>query len=115
MDMAMNKKNPYGIVKRRYVTEKATVLQNLKNAKSNKCVARFENPKYVFLVDPKANKKEIAEAIAAIYSDKKITVIGVNTINVKPKKYNPRGRMRAGRDIALKKAIVTFAVGDEIE
>ena len=111
----MNNKNPYDIVKRRYITEKATMLEKLKESKSNKCIARCESPKYVFLVDPKANKKEIAQAIETIYSDKGVTVVAVNTINMKSKKYNRRGRMQGGKDNAFKKAIVTFAAGNGIE
>ena len=111
----MKTTNPFKIVKRRYITEKAGVLENLKHATSNKSVARCENPKYVFLVDPKANKQQIAQAIEQIYADKNITVVAVNTINVKPKKYNPRGRMNAGRSVAFKKAIVTLAVGDSVD
>lgn len=109
------KKNPFDVVKQRYVTEKARVLENLKNATSNKCVARCENPKYLFLVDPKANKQEIAQAVEEIYSEQGVKVVAVNTINVKPKIYNPRGKMKAGRDKRMKKAIVTLAVGGMIE
>jgi len=111
----MKHNNPYTIIKRRYITEKASMLQGLKDASSNKSLARCENPKYVFLVDPKANKKEIAGALEEIYRDKHIRVVAVNTINVKPKQYNPRGRMNAGRATMQKKAIVTLAVGDQID
>lgn len=111
----MKHNNPYQVIKQRYITEKASVLQGLKDAKSNASLARCENPKYVFLVDPKANKKEIAEALEQIYADKHIRVIAVNTINVKPKQYRPRGRMNPGRSTFQKKAIVTLAVGDTID
>lgn len=111
----MKHNNPYQVIKRRYVTEKSSMLQGLKDAKSNKSVARCENPKYVFLVDPKANKKEIAEALEEIYRDKHIRVVAVNTINVKPKQYNRRGRMRPGRSTLQKKAIVTLEVGNQID
>ena len=111
----MKHTNPYQVIKQRYITEKASVLQGLKDADSNPSLARCENPKYVFLVDPKANKREIAGALEEIYRDKHIRVIAVNTINVKPKLYRRRGRMNPGRDIAQKKAIVTLAVGDSIE
>lgn len=111
----MKYRNPYEVIKQRYITEKASVLQGLKDADSNPSLARCENPKYVFLVDPKANKNEIAQALEEIYRDKHIRVVAVNTINVKPKIYGRRGRMKPGRDIAQKKAIVTLAVGDSIE
>lgn len=107
--------NPYHVIKKRYITEKASVLQGLKDAKSNRSVARCENPKYVFLVDPKANKQEIARAVEEIYQTQHIKVVAVNTINVKPKNYNRRGRMNPGRSTAMKKAVVTLAVGNSIE
>ena len=111
----MKHNNPYQVIKRRYITEKTSMLQGLKDASSNKSLARCENPKYTFLVDPKANKNEIAEALEEIYADKHIRVVAVNTINVKPKQFNRRGRMSAGRSTLQKKAIVTLAVGDQIE
>jgi large subunit ribosomal protein L23 len=111
----MKNSNPYQVIKRRYITEKTSMLQGLKDSTSNRSVSRCENPKLVFLVDPKANKLEIKNAIEEIYKDKHVRVVGVNTINVKPKKYRPRGRMNAGRDVAMKKAVVTFAAGDSIE
>ena len=111
----MKHNNPYQVIKCRYITEKASMLQSLKDAKSNKSLARCENPKYVFLVDPKANKKEIAEALEEIYRDNHIRVVAVNTVTVKPKQYNRRGRMRAGRSTLQKKAIVTLTVGDQID
>ena len=108
-------KSPYDIVKRRYLTEKSAVLENLKNATSNKCVARAENPKYVFLVDLKANKKEIKEAVEQIYKEKNIRVQAVNTITAKPKLRNRRGRMQPGTKQGFKKAIVTLSVGHTID
>lgn len=109
----MLKKSPYDIVKSRYVTEKARVMEGLHSNTSNACVRKCDTPKYVFLVDKRANKQEIAEAVEAIYAEKNIKVIGVNTINVKPKRRTVRGR--SGMRPALKKAIVTLEAGDLIE
>lgn len=109
----MAKKDPYQIVKHQLVTEKAMVLQELKNATSNPSLKRCESPKYVFVVDRKANKAEIATAIEDIYSDKNIKVVAVNTINVKPKARRVRGR--AGMKPGFKKAIVTLEKGDSID
>lgn len=109
----MNNKSPYDIIKRRYVTEKSTLLSNLKDMTSNPSLRRFENPKYVFLVDPRANKIEIAKALEEIYAERKIKVVGVNTINVKGKMRRVRGRL--GRTASFKKAIVTLEKGDELE
>lgn len=105
--------NPYQIIKHMHVTEKTRMLQELKNAKSNRCVARCESPKYTFIVDPKANKKEIAQAVEAIYSDKNIKVVGVNTINVPSKMRRVRGRY--GMTAGFKKAIVTLDKGDSLD
>lgn len=109
----MAEKNPYQIIKNLRVTEKTVVLENLKNAKSNPCIARCESPKYVFVVDPKANKKEIANALEEIYSAQGIKVVAVNTINVRAKPRRVRGRL--GSKSAFKKAIVTLRDGDSLE
>lgn len=107
-------KNPYDVIKSRYVTEKATVLEQLHTAESNKSVSRCKNPKYVFVVDRHANKKEIAEAVEAIYREQKIKVVKINTIHGK-RKTKKRGRGRPGETAAFKKAIVTLEEGDSIE
>ncbi len=108
-------KSPFDLIKKRYITEKTAVLESLKNASSNKCVARCENPKYTFLVDDRAKKPQIAEAIEEIYVENNVKVVAVNTINVKPKKKNRRGRMNQGEKGGYKKAIVTLAVGNSID
>lgn len=107
------KKNPYSIVKSIHVTEKSRMLQGLKDSSSNKYIRKFEAPKYVFIVDVDAKKPEIADAIEEIYSEKKIKVVSVNTINVKGKRTRYRGRF--GRSSSYKKAIVTLEVGDSID
>ena len=66
--------NPYQVIKAKRVTEKGRVLENLVNAKSNKCLARCESPKIVFDVDSNANKRQIAEAVEHIYKDQKVKV-----------------------------------------
>jgi large subunit ribosomal protein L23 len=107
------KRNPYEVIKHQYVTEKAAVLEGLKDAKSNKCLAKYELPKYVFIVDPSANKGEIAAAVEEIYRDRKVKVVNVNTINVKGKNRRVRGRL--GTRKSFKKAIVTFEKGDTLD
>ena len=109
----MAEHNPYHIIKHQHITEKASVLQELQNNKSNASVARCESPKYVFVVDRGANKREIAEAIEQIYSDKNVKVTSVNTINVKAKPRRVRGR--SGFKPAFKKAVVTFEKGDNLD
>jgi large subunit ribosomal protein L23 len=109
----MSKKDPYQVVKHQLVTEKSLVLQELKNANSNPSLKRCESPKYVFVVDRKANKTDIAKAVEEIYSDKNIKVVAVNTINVKPKARRVRGR--PGMKPGFKKAVVTLEKGDSLD
>src|SRR3989344_7996970 len=103
-------KSPYDIIKNRYITEKSSVLLGLKNSNSSKSLKKFDKPKYVFLVDPKANKKEIAWALEKIYEKNKIKVVSVNTINVHPKKKRVKGFI--GKTNHMKKAIVTLQSND---
>jgi len=109
----MSKRGPFQVIQSRYVTEKASVLEQLQNATSNRCVSRCESPKYMFIVDKKATKAEIAQALEVIYAEKKIKVQKVNTILVKPKKRRVRGR--SGFKPGIKKAIVTLSKGDAID
>jgi len=106
-------KDPYAVVKHLHVTEKSKMLQELKNAKSNKSVARCESPKYVFIVDKNANKNEIKVAVEEIYKEKKIRVTKVNTSHIKSKARRVRGR--EGMTTSLKKAVVTLDRGDSID
>jgi large subunit ribosomal protein L23 len=109
----MTKKDPFKIVKSMHVTEKSMMLQELKNAQSNASLSRCESPKYVFVVDQKANKGEIADAIEEIYKSKGIKVVSVNTVTLKPKQRRVRGRI--GFRSGLKKAIVTLEKGDSLD
>lgn len=110
--MTENKKL-YQIVKHQYVTEKSMMLQRLKTAESNPSLKRCESPKYVFVVDPNANKHQIARAIEEIYKNEGIKVVAVNTINVKAKARRVRGR--SGFKNAFKKAVVTLRPGDNLD
>lgn len=109
----MLKKSPFDIIKSRHVTEKAKVMEQLQFNTSNPCVKKCDSPKYVFVVDKKANKQEIANAIEEIYSERKVKVVSVNTINAKPKQKRVRGR--PGMTPGFKKAIVTLEAGDSLE
>lgn len=66
--------------------------------------------KYIFKVDPKANKTEIKDAIEKIFN---VTVLNISTLNVRPKKRRV-GRY-AGMTNRTKKAIVTLAEGQTID
>lgn len=109
----MTKKSPYQVIKHQHVTEKSTVLQQLKTMESNPSLKRCKSPKYVFVVDRSANKQEIAQALEEIYHNEGIKVVAVNTINVKPKPRRVRGR--PGFTNAFKKAVVTLRDGDSLD
>ena len=89
------------MIKKPVLTEKATLDSEL-------------NHRYTFVVDRRANKLEIKDAIEKIYS---VTVEKVRTMTYgggKPKrKYTSRGVAEQTKPI-YKKAIVTVAAGDDI-
>lgn len=70
----------------------------------------MQEGKFVFVVDKRANKIQIADAVEEIF---KVTVENVNTINVKGKTKR-RGRT-VGKTTSYKKAIVKLKAGDTIE
>ena len=84
------------IIKRPVATEKARNLAN-------------ENNEYVFIVDKRANKLQIKEAVEKLFN---VKVQGVNTLNIKPK--NKRFRMSMYKTSAIKKAIVKLKAGESI-
>ena len=65
---------------------------------------------YTFEVAKSANKVEIAQAVEKIFD---VTVVKVNTLNVKAKP--KRVRYQVGKTRTWKKAMVTVAEGDSIE
>ena len=65
---------------------------------------------FTFEVAKDANKVEIRQAIEAIFD---VTVVKVNTLNVKPKP--KRVRYQLGKTRTWKKAMVTLKEGDTIE
>ena len=69
-----------------------------------------EENRYTFEVAKSANKIEIAKAIQEIFN---VTVVKVNTVNVKPKP--KRVRYQMGYTRSWKKAIVKLAEGDSID
>ena len=77
---------------------------------SEKSYAGIEQNTYTFLVDPRANKTEIKEAVQAIWD---VRVTSVNTLRRRGK-MKRRGYTR-GRRPDEKRAIVTLAPGDTIE
>jgi large subunit ribosomal protein L23 len=75
--------------------------------------------KYTFVVDPGANKYEIAWAIENIQAKLKntVNVVDVHTVNVKGKERRGRfaRKTNRGRSSNWKKAIVTIEEGQSIE
>lgn len=88
----------YEVIKRPVETEKAYALRDL--------------GQYVFIVNSRANKLQIKQAVEEIYGVK------VDTVNVMlmPAKINKtRGRRRVVRRPVWKKAVVTLIPGARIE
>ena len=69
---------------------------------------------YTFVVNKKANKIEIKNAVESMYG---VNVDAVNTIVVpgKSKIRNTRSGLQVGRKPSFKKAIVTLSEGEEID
>ncbi|MBQ9365295.1 MAG: 50S ribosomal protein L23 [Schwartzia sp.] len=84
------------ILIRPWITEKSTAL--------------MEEGKYTFKVAKRANKVEIAKAVAEIFN---VKVVSVNTMNM-PGKLKRVGR-NVGRRPSYKKAIVKLAPGESIQ
>lgn len=66
--------------------------------------------KYVFVVDKRANKIQIADAVKEVFN---VKVENVNTVNVKAK--TKRMGRSVGKTASYKKAIVKLAAGETIE
>jgi large subunit ribosomal protein L23 len=84
---------------------------------SEKSYASMASGRYVFRCHPSATKIEIRRALEEAFADQKITVVEVNTINVRGKqRRRSRGQNRViGTSPAWKKAIVTLGAGQKIE
>ena len=83
------------------ITEKATMDSELNN-------------RYSFLVNPKANKIEIKNAVEAAYG---VSVDKVRTMNVRPDRRTRHTKtgIQHGKTNAVKKAIVQLAEGETID
>ena len=69
-----------------------------------------ESNQYVFLVNDKANKVQIREAVESLFN---VKVTGVRTLNRRG--HVARMGMKRGQRISRKRAIVTLREGDFIE
>lgn len=83
------------------ITEKMTTLGEKLN-------------RYGFIVNKKANKIQVKEAVEGFYG---VDVLSVNTMNYsgKEKSRFTKGGVISGRTSAFKKAIVTLAEGETID
>ena len=89
--------NHYSILEKPLITEKSTMMQEQGN-------------RVMFQVRRSANKLQIKEAVQNIFN---VTVLDVNTINVKPK--SRRFGRHQGQTKAWKKAIILLKEGDRID
>jgi large subunit ribosomal protein L23 len=87
-----------------------TVL--IKPVISEKSYALMEKGAYVFVVDPRASKVEIREAVESIFS---VRVDSVNTLNRKGKRKRNRRAPTFGQRPDTKRAIVRLKGEDRIE
>ncbi|OEV03464.1 50S ribosomal protein L23 [Streptomyces oceani] len=82
----------------------------IKPVVSEKSYALLDENKYTFIVDPRANKTQIKQAVQEIF---KVKVDGVNTINRMGKR--KRTRTGYGKRPNTKRAIVTLVEGERID
>ena len=90
------------IIDRPIVTEESQILRENGNH-------------YVFRVNPKANKRQIKEAIEEMFRKEEVKVVAVNTMNCRGKTRRQISTRSTGRRPHWKKAIVTLRKGDAIE
>ena len=91
------RKNPRDIIIEPVVSEKSYDLIEHNNT-------------YTFIVDPRANKTEVKEAVKAIFG---VDVVRVNTQNRQGKV--KRTGYQLGKRKNVKRALVTLAEGDNID
>jgi large subunit ribosomal protein L23 len=77
---------------------------------SEKSYEMLDENKYTFIVDPRANKTHIKQAVEKIFD---VKVLSVNTMNRQGKR--KRRGLIVGKRPDTKRAIVTVAPGDRIE
>ncbi len=88
----------------------STIIRKIRLSEKSTLLGEKEN-KYVFEVDPRANKLQIKSAVESLFGKK---VVNVNTSNYAGKKKRER-RADFGRRAHWKKAIVQLKEGDRID
>ena len=96
----------YQVIERPLITEKALEINGQR--------------RYAFVVHRDANKFQVRDAVQALFTQpdgQPLTVVAVNTINVKgkTKRFRAFGRASTGKTADYKKAIVTLAEGQSIQ
>ena len=79
---------------------------------SEKSYALLDDGVYTFVVDPRASKIEIRDAVESIFN---VRVEKVNTLNRKGKRKRNRRQFTFGKRADTKRAIVTLAPGARID
>jgi len=79
---------------------------------SEKSYGLLDNGVYTFVVDPRASKIEISQAVETIFN---VRVTKVNTLNRKGKRKRNRKSQTFGSRPDTKRAIVTLAAGGRID
>ena len=79
---------------------------------SEKSYGLLDNGVYTFVVDPRASKIEISQAVETIFN---VQVAKVNTLNRKGKRKRNRKSATFGKRPDTKRAIVTLASGGRID
>jgi large subunit ribosomal protein L23 len=78
---------------------------------SEKTTGLMDNRTYVFVVDPRATKVDVRNAVEQAFN---VKVTNVNTLNRKGKSTRNRRTGVVGTRPSTKRAIVTLAEGDSI-
>ncbi len=79
---------------------------------SEKSYGLLDSGVYTFVVDPRASKIEISDAVETIFN---VQVAKVNTLNRKGKRKRNRKSQTFGKRPDQKRAIVTLAAGGRID
>ncbi len=79
---------------------------------SEKSYGLLDDGVYTFVVDPRASKIEISQAVETIFN---VQVAKVNTLNRKGKRKRNRKSQTFGKRPDTKRAIVTLAAGGRID
>ena len=91
----------------------SVIIEPVLTEKTN-LLRESDNKKYVFKVDPRANKMQIMKAIHELFS---VNPLNCRVLNVKgkPRMARTKSGFRLGHTPSWKKAIVTLPKGERID